>query len=345
MISLPKVPVIHLPTSGDMALDLLACRTPQALALVGEAGSRYGAVVLRALDAPSRRWAARNRSPYAASLLAVEEALHAASPKTPGAFALNLSYEWACTAGVRVTPQGAEHLRVLDWDTPGLGRHLVVAVRGEVAFLTWAGYVGCVTGMRRNAFTIALNQPPLTLPGARAGVLPQAFAWLGGRAERWRSECMPPAHLVRMVLETATSLDEALALIRDVPVSSPALLSLTGSDGRAVVVEKHAGERAAIILEGESLTCANHWPTDEARVARRANSPLRTDRMAEVLRDVADPDDLSWLRGAILVPCTRVVCVMRPSSSDGHLPLSVAGLEDGGYATAVTHLDPWGVEP
>ena len=62
------------------------------------------------------------------------------------------AYEWCCTSGVGVDPEGGVHLlRVLDWQQAGLGRNLVVAWQrgpaGDFANITWSGYVGTITAL------------------------------------------------------------------------------------------------------------------------------------------------------------------------------------------------------
>jgi peptidoglycan/xylan/chitin deacetylase (PgdA/CDA1 family) len=77
---------------------------------------------LPAMDAVSRRWLVRSRSPYAPEVAAIAEALG-----FPGIWFLNSSYQWGCTAVAR-DQDGAPWLaRTLDWPFPGLGRHLEVA--------------------------------------------------------------------------------------------------------------------------------------------------------------------------------------------------------------------------
>jgi hypothetical protein len=110
---------------------------------------RYGVVGLRIGDALSRRWLARNASPFAPEIAAVADTVG-----RPGAHLLNLSYEWACTCGVRAD-DAPVLLRVLDWDLAGLGETLSVIRQsgpaGEWLQIGWPGLAGAIPRSRPGA--------------------------------------------------------------------------------------------------------------------------------------------------------------------------------------------------
>ena len=74
------------------------------------------------LDAITRRWLTRSRSPYVAEIASISEAL-----SFPGIWFLNGSYEWGCTSLGREEGGAPWLVRTLDWPFPGLGRHVNVA--------------------------------------------------------------------------------------------------------------------------------------------------------------------------------------------------------------------------
>lgn len=335
MATLPNIPVLLVPPGTDAALALAEHAPDSARQLLEDARRHYTRPALALLDRPSRRWMARNGSPYAAGMADAEAGLRRHGDTT-GFWGLNTSYEWACTAGVdaRGTPR---HLRVLDWDTPGLGRALHATVSGDTVLLTWPGYGGCVTGLRRGAFSLALNQPPLPGPmlhdSGMLHLMGQGVGWLRSRGPRWRSRAMPPSHLVRLVLERCDSAAAALAMIRDTPVCAGAILSMAGTaPGEAWTIEKDVNR--CVVQAGATVSCANHWPSDPRAVARRGGSGVRAQAMREVLTGLTEAPDLGWLRPPVLVRDTRLACVMVPR--DG--AMLAQGWEADGPATAETRL-------
>ena len=338
MPDLPPVPIIRVPPGQDAAIVLLEQAPDSARRILAGARRRYTRTALAILDGPSRRWMLRNASPYRDSMLQAERALRQTGPAT-GFWGLNTSYEWACTAGV-VAVETPRHLRVLDWDTPGLGRELHATVCGDVVLLTWPGFGGCVTGMRRGGFSLALNQPPLPGPVTRPNpglglhLASQALGWASTRLPRWSSQALPPSHLVRLVLERCRTAADALSMLRDTPVCAGALLSMAGTaPGEAWLIEKDVGR--CIVHHAPTVSCANHWPSDPHATSRRPGSRTRSDAMRRALHTAQAGDDLTWLQPPILVAATRLACVMVPS--DG--TMLVQGWEPGHAATTATWIN------
>jgi len=141
--------------------------------------------------------------------------------------------------------------------------------------LSWAGMVGCVSGVNRAGLCVTVNGAPSGLPGDAA---------------------TPTCLVAREALQHAQNLDEAVAIIRRSRVFVSALF-LVGSraDGRFLVVEK-TPEQTAVreATNATQLVCANHYLTSELK-----DSPLnrqfleadtsqpRFDRMSELLSRAA----------------------------------------------------------
>jgi len=165
--ALGEVPVFELGTGGGPAL--LRQDPARAAALLDSATRLYGRVAIRVADDLSHRWAERNRLPYLAELYQVAELL----PR-PGAWMLNLSYEWGCTTGIAEAPdgRGLRMMRTLDWPLDGLGKHVVVSRQtggaGMWFNVTWPGFVGVTTALAPGRFAAALNQAPMTRRGLGA---------------------------------------------------------------------------------------------------------------------------------------------------------------------------------
>jgi hypothetical protein len=114
-------------------------------------------MLLPAMDAMTRRWLARSRSPYVKEIAAI-----AGQFAFPGIWFLNGSYQWGCTTLAREQDDGGPWLaRTLDWPFPGVGRYIEIArvrgAAGEFFSVTWPGYVGTLTAMAPGRFAAAIN--------------------------------------------------------------------------------------------------------------------------------------------------------------------------------------------
>lgn len=324
-MSLRRIPVVEARGAAHPAALAAAACPAEVAAILATARRRYTAAGLAAGDALSRRWLARNASPLGAEVAAV-----AATVGRPGAWLLNLSYEWGCTCGVAGQGGAPAMLRVLDWDLPGLGETLCVIRQagpaGEWWHIGWPGLAGAITALAPGRFAAAINQPPLPLTrlGAatrargmrRAGLLAD---WAAARPATWRSRALPPAHLLRIACDTAPDFEAAVALLHDTPVAAPVTFTLAGTrPGEAAVVER-TPERAAL-RRGAGLAAANHWHAlDLPGAPRWRESEARQARMATLLqRDL--PPGLDWLEPPLLNVGTRLAGVLRPA--EGRLELA-----------------------
>ncbi len=186
---------------------------------------------------------------------------------------LNCSYEGShvgsrmglgCTAGVRwVRGLGMVHLRNMDWDLPGLGAatRLFRFHAGEHAFVTVGitGLVGVLSGMVPGAYSATINWAP------------------AARMPRFR---FGPLFLLREVLETCPTYEEAVAALEHTPLSSPVFFVVCGRrKGEACVIER-LPERAVVrAMRGETLVQANHHLAAELapRNALMADGGAETD--------------------------------------------------------------------
>jgi hypothetical protein len=128
------------------------------------------------------------------------------------------------------------HGRVLDYGCDWrLQEHAVLVVaepEGHIPFVnvTYAGFIGSVTGM--NARHVALGE----MGGSGLG--------------KWNGT--PMAFLMRMALEEADDLDEAIAIFRDRPRTCEYYYVFSdGKDGRAVGIDG-SQDRFAVIAMGEA---------------------------------------------------------------------------------------------
>jgi hypothetical protein len=270
---LPRVPVHDLRHAADL-VRLERARTSD---LLNEAAKAYSMAGLRLGDEVSRRWLKRRGNPYLPDIAAIAHAMG-----RPGGYALNLSYEWACTSAV----QPGFLARTLDWRLEGLGRNVAVArlngPAGPWAAVTWPGFAGVITGLAKGRFAAAINQAPLSRTS-----LPYAGDWMRVRLALWKSSALPPAHLLRQAFETCRDYGEAQALLRDAPVALPVFYSLSGvEDGQSCVIERTQG---GAFLHPGPCAVANHWLTPGHSGAPRGHDSLGRLALME-----ANMSNLAW---------------------------------------------------
>jgi hypothetical protein len=322
--ALRRIPLVDATGAVHPAARAAAARPEEIAQILAVARRRYTGAGLRLGDAVSRRWLSRNATPLGPEIDAVGATIGA-----PGAHLLNLSYEWACTCGV-LAEGPPVMLRVLDWLQDGLGETLCVIRQagpaGSWLHLGWPGLAGVITALAPGRFGAAINQPPLPLTRIGAAARARGFGlagmvadWAASRPATWRSRALPPAHLLRLVCDTAPDFEAALAMLRDTPVAAPVAFTLAGTrPGEAAVIERSPEGHA--LRRGPQVAVANHWDGLGIPGAPRwQESGLRQARMAGVLRDGVRPG-LGWLAPPLLNRGTRLAAVMCPA--EGTLELA-----------------------
>lgn len=324
-MALPEIPVLDV--GPGFPLETLEREEPRAHALLADATRYVPRAALRSLDAISRRWLQKWENDYLDEIDAVARRLG-----RPGAYFLSVNYEWGCTCQVAPSPdrRSARLVRVLDWRTPGLGRHVLAArvkgASGTYVTLTWPGYTGVLQAMAPGRFAAALNQAPMR---RSLGLYP--LDWAANRARVWRMPHPTPAHLLRAVLDEAESFADAKRMLASRPIASPAIFSLAGLKASEVAVIERT-ELHASVHEGPNVA-ANHWQAPGWRGnARGCDSAGRARQMHCVAPelDVRFP----WVAPPILNPNTRLVMVA--DAAQGRLV--VQGYEATGPATAPLEL-------
>lgn len=326
--ALPAVPLVDLGSGPSFPAD----GTPfwqAAHALLDDLERRVGRRRVAALDAVSRRWIARSRSPYGAELGTI-----AARLERPGAHLLNLSYEWAsCTVAVRPDPSGGVRmLRAFDWPLEGIGRDMFALCRsggaGRWLGLSWPLFVGEVTVLAPSRFAIALNlAPPKTwFVGGRRAFPPLEIAL--NLVERMATRRLPPAHLLRLVAERAENVREAVRMLAETPVARSVIFVVAGLDP----AETRVIDRLPTRAEVRAADCAaNHFaqpswpgiPLDDS--FERANALAR-----------ATDVPFAWCRAPVWNERTRYVAEM--NARETHL--DVFSMEAGdGAVTRPTRIE------
>jgi hypothetical protein len=279
--------------------------------------------LMPALDSLTRRWLMRTGSPYIGELEAIAAALGFS-----GAWFLNGSYQWGCTALAREEGGAPWLARTLDWPLPGMGRNVDVAhmrgPAGDYVCPTWPGYVGVLTGMAPARFAAAINQAPLRRRShARALRL---FDVAANAVNTWRNvRHIPPDQLLRQVFETCGSFAEAKTRLQTVPVARPVIYTLIGCNlGEYCVIERT--EESHRSREHETVV-ANDWRVADSRYEARlgarlaltgtyaraaANSRGRADALAGWNGTFAR-NSFAWVVPPVLNGYTRMAVEMCPA--------------------------------
>jgi len=286
--------------------------------------------VIRGTDRVSRMWLKTHRSPHLEEI----EAL-ANRSKRPGAYFLNVNYEWGCTTAAKPSPDGrsARLLRTLDWAVNGLGRHIVaarIASRfGPWMSLTWPGFTGVLQASAPGRFAAAINQPSIR---KRTGLIP--IDWALGKRDVWRSPHLQPAHLLRRVFEEAPDFAAARCMLETVPICTPVIYTLAGvKPDEVCVIERR--QTSAKVVTG-CACAANEWQSPDWRPGHFRgwrNAP----RFA-AMQASAGTMDLSWLKPPILHRWTRLAMVADPAEGR----MLAQGYEKDGPATGLLELSAKG---
>lgn len=326
MANLPEIPLIDLgPRPVTELVDAAADRLEDIMRM---SLGHYGRLALYQGDRATKRWLRRHSNPYRHEISDIAEKV-----PLPGAYLLNLSYEWSCTSGVAADPkakQASRLLRTLDWPLDGLGRNVVIsrveAGAGPYFNITWPGFVGVLTAMAPGRFSAAINQPPM-----RRFTRVCHVDWVVNRVGMWRKTGLPPVHLLRRVFDQCETYEEAKRMLSETHLCLPAFFSLSGvKAGEGCVIERTENRCA---MRPAPAAIANHWVAlDETGMDRGIDSPGRLDQM-ETGQATAG-DDFGWVTPPILNETTRLAVIA--SAAKG--TLRVQGWETDGPATAVFRL-------
>jgi len=327
-----KTPIDLLRNYPDKARDIIKASTR----IYGLASRAASVVALPFSDKRSHKWLSRNANPYLYEIESFAEIL-----RTSGVYGLNLSYEWGCTSGVFRNSGSVSMLRVLDWPFPQLGRHVMVVLQsgkaGEFFNLTWPGVSGVYNAMAPGRFSATINLAPM-----RVHNLGFAGDWFKNRLIADKQNALPPAHLLRQVMEQAENYETAKKMLSETRIAVPAIFILAGTnEGEGCVIERL--ENTAEILElsaSQQLTTSNHFRSSLSMVGlgwrpREPDSEGRYKQSCAIhAHDLVDHFD--WLRSPVINQFTRLCVVMDASQRR----LAVQGFEGMLQVTDVFTLPP-----
>ena len=328
---LPKIPYVDI--RGYTPLELLFLQRRRARMLVDAASGTFGAVgraasrlAMPLSDRASHRWLKKSHNPYLAEIELIAEAVG-----VPGAFTLNICFEWGCTCGVWQADGAPRLLRVLDWPFPRLGESVVVAHQsakvGEFYNVTWPGYSGVLQAMAPGRFAAALNQAPMRMHGA--GLFGD---WFLGRLVVDGHRGLPPSHLLRHVFEAAPDYAMAKHMLCSRPIAVPAIFTLAGiRPGEGCVIERTEDDFSVREFEKGRVCTANHFasPLKDKGRGWRARPVDSEGRQACAEGMTAPGDGFSWFIPPIANHNSRLAL----TASAARRTLSVLGTYGAGPVT------------
>lgn len=279
---LPHIPVFDV--GPDFPVETMRLvGQERGYAMLDAATAGVPIIALRLADAISRSWLKARQSRY---LDEIDEI--SSLSKRPGAYFLNVHYEWGCTTAAKPATDGttARLLRVLDWNVNGLGRY-VIAARIQSGFgswvsLTWPGFTGVLQAMAPGRFAAAINQPSIK---KKTGAL--AIDWVVSKLGVWRSPYLQPIHLLRRAFEEAADFDAARRMLESTPICTPVIYTVVGLDPSEVCVieRRETSARGAV----SAFRIAGGTRLGSRRGAdRRRGGPARRVRRRDGMARVRD---------------------------------------------------------
>jgi hypothetical protein len=259
-------------------------------------------------DKLGTKWLNKTNNPYKQEIFAYQTTLN-----TKGIVALNLCYEWGCTSSVFEMDSTPTLLRVLDWPFPALGENMVVTHQtgsaGDFYNVTWPAMAGVFTAMAQGRFACALNQAPM-----RRYLGSVVTSWIRNRVHAHRHHGLPPAHLLRLVFETAPDYDGAKHMLCHTPVCVPVIYILSGTkEGEGCVIERLEDSFAVRDMHTGKVVAANHFETHLNSVGfgwmPRAWGEIKSHHRSECAKNLTENElkqGFDWFKFPIANPLSRL---------------------------------------
>jgi hypothetical protein len=337
-----KISIPFVDLRGKTPIDLLRAYPDRAHSVIRAARRTYGLrsqlasfLALPLADKRSHRWLKRTNNPYLYEIETFADIVRA-----KGMYTLNLNYEWSCTTGAYRTQDGVTMLRVLDCPIPTLGKQAMVVLQqgraGDYYNITWPGLSGVYTAMAPGRFTAAINKAPM-----RRHNRGYAGDWLKNRKMARGQISLPPAHLLRQVMEFAPTYEAAKQMLSNMPLAMPAIFTLSGiNPGEGCVIERLEDRAETVELGGGQRVCSsNHFSSAFAGEGTgwRPREPDSYGRLKSAMLFYGhelEADNFEWLQAPVINPYTRI-CIITNAATQR---LMVQGYEGMGRATELFNM-------
>jgi hypothetical protein len=142
----------------------------------------------------------------------------------------------------------------------------------KFAMITWAGMMGCVSGMNDQGLTVTINAAKSDFPTESA---------------------MPISLLAREILQHAANINEAFAIAKKRKTFvSESLMIGSAQDHQTAIIEKSTKKTALLRADRHEQLCTNHYQSDSFKTdknnidnIRTSASEYRYERLGELLKE------------------------------------------------------------
>jgi len=256
-------------------------------------------------DRISKNWLAKTNNPY---LQEIEEYQNILGIN--GVYTLNLCYEWGCTTSVMDTKDGPVMTRVLDWPFPSMDTSMTVVhlngPAGEFHNITWPGMAGVFNAVAKGRFSAAINQAPMRRQ--KFGI--RATDWIRNKVKFNRTSAIPPAHLLRQVMEQAKDYDQAKKMLAETPIAIPVFFTLAGpKPGQGCAIERTETKASIREMQDGRVSVSNHFQTDlndDARWVPRRDCTYPRAKAGNEIKKSDLNGRLSWFTAPIANEYSRL---------------------------------------
>lgn len=299
MDSLPEIPVI---ADADDPVALLHRESDRARALVDVCRFSPPGFFLGFLEDKTRGWLNEARIPYKDDLEEIAAVLG------PRAYALNLSYEWGCTAAAwnDDVNGGVRMYRALDWPIAGMADKMVVANHvgpaGPYRNIAYPGFVGVLNGVADGRFVAAINSAPIPDRGNHF-----LIDMILSKRDNFRRYSIPAPFLLRKVFEECADFHEAVRTLARTPICAPATFTVSGVNKNEFCVIERMPDDAVVYdsLKSDFACAANHWINTKWASHDRLTETRR--RRAAMIAGLGDyQGGFDWLKAPVMNSWTRL---------------------------------------
>lgn len=275
----------------------------------------------------SKKFLKKTNNPYLSEIKQISKIMN-----SDNIYTLNLLYEWGCTSGVSKpnVKDGIQLLRVLDWPLKGLGKYVVIAHKktpnGDYYNITWPGFVGVINAMAPGRFAAAINRAPT--PNHNSLFLGD---WIKNRHNLYKSNGLPPAHLLRNVFEKCKTYEEAKEMLCKTHICYPVIFTLSGIN-EGCVIERTENE---FIVHQAPVSIANEWINSKMSGRIRGTSSKKRRKNLEKVLEKDQQISFSWLSDPLLNSKTKLTMIANVKKGI----LIVQGWENKKPITKIFNLD------
>lgn len=193
---------------------------------------------------------------------------------------MQLCYEVCacCTSIIIDKEDNTYHYRTMDWAMEEL-KDITIQVRfvkndKEIyQAVCWAGYVGILTGVRKDIASVSLNYRRTVEPS----IMDNLYSMIGGS---W-----PAGFLIRHALETADSTEQIFAYLSNSDLISPCYIIVNGAEtgtGKVIVRERFSTNKKIKLSSNSQFIAQTNIDYDRLDDPKAPNILMSRERLSKV---------------------------------------------------------------